>query len=53
MVDVKVEDVVVRVAADDPSKIVEQAPAVIVLKEKKGMRSMPIFIGRRRKRRAD
>jgi RNA polymerase sigma factor (sigma-70 family) len=45
MVDVKVEDVVVRVAADDPSKIVEQTPAVIVLKEKNGMRSMPIFVG--------
>jgi RNA polymerase sigma factor (sigma-70 family) len=45
MVDVKVDDVVVRVAADDASKIVEQAPAVIVLKEKKGMRSMPIFVG--------
>jgi RNA polymerase sigma factor (sigma-70 family) len=45
MVDVKVEDVVVRVAADDPSKVVEQTSAIILLKEKHGERSMPIFVG--------
>ena len=45
MVEAKVEDVVVRVAADDPSKIVYEMPAAILLKEKSGERSMPIFVG--------
>jgi uncharacterized protein len=45
MVEVKVEDVVVRVDAGDPSKIVFETPAIIVLKEKTGERSMPIFVG--------
>lgn len=45
MVEVKVEDVVVRVAADDPSKIVYELPAAILLKEKSDERSMPIFVG--------
>jgi RNA polymerase sigma factor (sigma-70 family) len=45
MVEVKVEDVVVRVAADDPSTIVYEMPAAILLKEKDGERSMPVFMG--------
>ena len=45
MVDVKVEDVVVRVAPDDPSKIILETPAIILLKEKAGERSMLIFVG--------
>src|SRR5918995_425703 len=45
MVDVKVEDVVVRVAPDDPSRIILETPAIILLKEKAGERSMPIFVG--------
>ena len=45
MADVKVEDVVVRVAADDPSRILIETPAIILLKEKGGERSMPIFVG--------
>ena len=45
MVEVKVEDVLVRVAADDPSKIVLETPTIIFLKEKGGERSMPIFVG--------
>jgi RNA polymerase sigma factor (sigma-70 family) len=45
MVDVKVEDVVVRVRAEDPSRIVYEMPAAILLKEKDGERAMPIFVG--------
>jgi len=45
MLDVKVEDVVVRVAADDPSRIVQGLPTIILLKEKQGERAMPIFVG--------
>jgi RNA polymerase sigma factor (sigma-70 family) len=45
MVAVKVEDVVVRVAADDPSRILMETPTIILLKEKDGERSMPIFVG--------
>lgn len=45
MVDAKVEDVVVRVAADDPSRILLDLPTIILLKEKKGARTMPIFVG--------
>jgi RNA polymerase sigma factor (sigma-70 family) len=45
MVEVKVEDVVVRVAADDPSRILMETPAIILLKEKNGERSLPIFVG--------
>jgi bifunctional DNase/RNase len=45
MVAVKVEDVVVRVAADDPSRILMETPTIILLKQKDGERSMPIFVG--------
>jgi RNA polymerase sigma factor (sigma-70 family) len=45
MVEVRVEDVVVRVAAEDPSRIVLETPSIILLKEKEGERSMPIFVG--------
>jgi RNA polymerase sigma factor (sigma-70 family) len=45
MVAVRVEDVVVRVAADDPSRILMETPAIILLKENGGERSMPIFVG--------
>lgn len=45
MVDVKVEDVVVRIAADDPSRLIEEVGAILLLEEKNGARSMPIFIG--------
>jgi bifunctional DNase/RNase len=42
---VKVDDVVVRVAPDDPSKVIERFGAIILLKETSGQRSMPIFVG--------
>jgi RNA polymerase sigma factor (sigma-70 family) len=45
MVDLKVEDVVVRVAAGDPSRILLELPTIILLKEKRGERAMPIFVG--------
>jgi RNA polymerase sigma factor (sigma-70 family) len=45
MIEVKVEDVVVRVAAEDPSRILLETPSIILLKEKNGERSMPIFVG--------
>jgi bifunctional DNase/RNase len=43
MVDVKVEDILVRLADDDAAQVVEQI-ALVVLKEQRGDRALPILI---------
>jgi RNA polymerase sigma factor (sigma-70 family) len=45
MVDVNVEDVVVRVAAEDPSRVLQELGVVVLLKEARGGRSLLIIVG--------
>jgi RNA polymerase sigma factor (sigma-70 family) len=45
MLDVKVEDVVVRVAEDDPSRVLQELGVIVLLRETSGGRSLPIFVG--------